>query len=56
MINSIKLREFEEDNLAEAFVDHCLHVVEFLLTLEKSPTSSLEMSYMIVAEFRRILR
>jgi hypothetical protein len=50
VINDIKLKEFDKDNLADAFVYHCIYIREFLLSLEKTPTSSLQMSDMIEAE------
>lgn len=43
MINAIKLKEFDKNELVEAFVDQCLYFRE-------SPTSSLEMSDRIEAK------
>jgi hypothetical protein len=40
----LKVREFYKDELLETFADESFHLREFILNLEKSPTSILEMS------------
>jgi hypothetical protein len=48
--NAIKLRELYKNDLAEPFVNGCLHFHGFLLSLEKTPTSILEVSDMFQAK------